>query len=130
MNIIGQVAPVAAVNSNALLGVVGADVAGLIDLNQQLFAAADANGDLRRVEITLNSAVSLGGENFSFSTGLRNLFGYNVTTQSSTVLGRPARITIEAAQGQVLDNQEINGFLASVKLSVVCWRHLKSEFTE
>nr|WP_262466676.1 Ig-like domain-containing protein [Acinetobacter radioresistens] len=117
LNIIGQVAPVAAVNSNALLGVVGADVAGLIDLNQQLFAAADANGDLRRVEITLNSAVSLGGENFSFSTGLRNLFGYNVTTQSSTVLGRPARITIEAAQGQVLDNQEINEFLASVKLS-------------
>ncbi len=117
LNIIGQVAPVAAVNSNALLGVVGADVAGLIDLNQQLFAAADANGDLRRVEITLNSAVSLGGENFSFSTGLRNLFGYNVTTQSSTVLGRPARITIEAAQGQVFDNQEINEFLASVKLS-------------
>jgi Ca2+-binding RTX toxin-like protein len=122
LNIIGQVAPVAAVNSNALLGVVGADVAGLIDLNQQLFAAADANGDLRRVEITLNSAVSLGGENFSFSTGLANLFGYNVTTQSSQlalplVPSRPARITIEAAQGQVLDNQEINEFLASVKLS-------------
>ena len=65
LNVTGPAAPIAVANSNALLGLVGADVTGLIDLNKQFFIAADVNNNLSKVEITLDSTLSLGGETFA-----------------------------------------------------------------
>ena len=128
LNVTGQAAPIAVANSNALLGLVGADVTGLIDLNKQFFIAADVNNNLSKVEITLDSTLSLGGETFAYSEALATMFGLNVSVQASTLtvtlpvigtlLGQPAKITIESLTANTpLDNQVINEFLASVKMS-------------
>jgi len=128
LNVTGPAAPIAVANSNALLGLVGADVTGLIDLNKQFFIAADVNNNLSKVEITLDSTLSLGGETFAYSEALATMFGLNVSVQASTLtvtlpvigtlLGQPAKITIESLTANTpLDNQVINEFLASVKMS-------------
>ncbi len=128
LNVTGPAAPIAVANSNALLGLVGADVTGLIDLNKQFFIAADVNNNLSKVEITLDSTLSLGGETFAYSEALATMFGLNVSVQASTLtvtlpvigtlLGQPAKITIESLTANTpLDNQMINEFLASVKMS-------------
>ncbi|RSC21720.1 Ig-like domain-containing protein [Acinetobacter sp. FDAARGOS_515] len=130
LNVTGPAAPIAAANSNALLGLVGADVTGLIDLNKQFFVAADVNNNLSKVEITLDSTVSLGGEKFEYSQYLAEMFGLKITAQTSSLTvtdpllgivlipGQPAKITIESLTANTpLDNQIINEFLASVKMS-------------
>jgi hypothetical protein len=69
LNVTGPAAPIAVANSNALLGL-GCRCYGLIDLNKQFFIAADVNNNLSKVEITLDSTVSLGGETFAYSQAL------------------------------------------------------------
>ncbi|RKG35013.1 type I secretion protein, partial [Acinetobacter guerrae] len=130
LNVTEPAAPIAVANSNALLGLVGADVTGLIDLNKQFFVAADVNNNLSKVEITFDSAISLGGEKFEYSQDLAAMFGLKITAQTSSLTvtdpllgivlipGQPAQITIESLTANApLDNQVINEFLASVKMS-------------
>ncbi|WP_298146576.1 Ig-like domain-containing protein, partial [uncultured Acinetobacter sp.] len=114
--------PFAVSADNSLLGIVGANVAGLIELDKQVFVAADPNNDLTKVFIELNSALSLGGEEFNYSETLKNLFGYTVEAKTSIlqvlgILGRPATIEITKTGGGTLDNLQINEFLASVTMS-------------
>ena len=114
--------PFAISADNSLLGIVGANVAGLIELDKQLFVAGDPNNDLTKVFIELDSSLSLGGEKFNYSETLATLFGYKVEAKTSILqviglIGRPATIEITKIDGGTLDNLEINEFLASVTMS-------------
>ncbi|MFG0751184.1 calcium-binding protein [Acinetobacter ursingii] len=74
--------------------------------------------------------LSLGGEKFEYSQYLAEMFGLKITAQTSSLTvtdpllgivlipGQPAKITIESLTANTpLDNQVINEFLASVKMS-------------
>ena len=127
VNVVNPItAPSVLANANSLLGIIDTNIAGLIQLDQQLFAAADVNNNLSQVVITLaNGLIALGGEEFVYSEQLKELFGYTVVTQASTlevrvgdlviIPGQPAQITI-TKPGGILDNLEINEFLASVSM--------------
>ena len=115
--------PVAVANGNTLLGLVGLDVAGLIDLNQQLFAAADLDNNLTKIEIVQGGFISLSALEFGYSEKLEQEFGLKITpVQGGSLLGlgvlqlSASSIVIESADGGTLDNQQVLEFLATVAL--------------
>ncbi|MBK0067575.1 Ig-like domain-containing protein, partial [Acinetobacter sp. S54] len=125
LNVTGQAAPIAVANSNALLGLVGADVTGLIDLNKQVFVAADVNDDLVKVKISQTVFVGLVALKFDFSQELANELGLKIShVDGNSVLNAgllqtsPSSITIESTEaGQAVDNQSMLEFLGTVHLA-------------
>lgn len=117
-----NVAPVVEAQAEALLGVLGLGVLGL-SLGQQDLLAADANGNLSRVEIEYSPlvALNLSPLSFGYSAALAASFGYQVqVTESAGLLGivaPTARISVTALDGGVLDNAEVNQFLATIHLT-------------
>ncbi|MDK1683050.1 SwmB domain-containing protein [Acinetobacter terrestris] len=111
--------PVVAVNNGNLLGLLGGNVAGLIDLNQQRFIVGDANDDLKKVEVAFftGAGLSLGGGTWTYSEALKDQFGYNVqvATTGLPFFGQTVTATITAIDGSVLDNQEITEFLGTLR---------------
>src|SRR5690606_41438610 len=55
-----NVAPVVDVNMTELLGLVGLDALGLLDLSRQQYGVFDINGNLQRVELTYQPVVNVG----------------------------------------------------------------------
>ena len=115
--------PVAVANGNTLLGLVGLDVAGLIDLNQQMFAALDPDNNLSKVEITQGGFISVVALQFGYSQQLAQQFGLKITSvKGGSLLGlglvqlSASSIVIEALDGGTLDNQKVLEFLATVAL--------------
>ncbi len=117
-----NVAPVVELQAQTLLGLAGVGALGL-NLNEQDLLAADADGNLSRVEVEYAPLVALNLTplTFGFDPALAAAFGYQVQiTQSPGLLGivaPTARISITALDGGVLDNIEINQFLESVHLT-------------
>src|SRR5690606_15637329 len=107
------------VNNGNLLGLLGGNVAGLIDLNQQRFIVGDANDDLKKVEVAFftGAGLSLGGGTWTYSEALKDQFGYNVqvATTGLPFFGQTVTATITAIDGSVLDNQEITEFLGTLR---------------
>jgi Ca2+-binding RTX toxin-like protein len=114
-----NVAPNVAVSDGGLLGLLGGNVAGLIDLNQQRFIVGDVNEDMREVKVSFFSGagLSLGGGTWTYSQALKDQFGYgiSVATTGIPVIGQTTTITITAPTGSVFDNQEITEFLGTVR---------------
>jgi len=114
-----NVAPNVAVSDGGLLGLLGGNVAGLIDLNQQRFVVGDVNEDMTEVKVAFFSGVgvALGGGSWTYSEDLKDQFGYGISiaTTGFPVLGQTTTITITAPTGSVFDNQEITEFLGTVR---------------
>ncbi|MEZ2775029.1 Ig-like domain-containing protein, partial [Acinetobacter pseudolwoffii] len=114
-----NVAPNVAVSDGGLLGLLGGNVAGLIDLNQQRFVVGDVNEDMTEVKVAFFSGVGvdLGGGSWTYSEDLKDQFGYGISiaTTGFPVLGQTTTITITAPTGSVFDNQEITEFLGTVR---------------
>ena len=114
--------PVALAKDNTLLGLVGIDVAGLIDLNQQVFAVSDVNNNLQKVEIKQTVFIGLVALEFGHSSKIAADFGLKITsTKGGSLLGlgqiSPSSIVIESATaGATITNQQILEFLATVVL--------------
>ena len=127
---LGEQPPVVALSNNNLLGLLNLDVAGLLVLDQQPLLAFDPNNNLKEVSINFNSGIiglnlfSLLGTlfgsptNFNYSADLAREFGFLITTDPLTGLSLfgsdNMSITIRAADGGLIDNQEINEFLVTV----------------
>lgn len=101
----------------------GLDVAGLIDLNQQMFAALDPDNNLSKVEITQGGFISVVALQFGYSQQLAQQFGLKITSvKGGSLLGlglvqlSASSIVIEALDGGTLDNQKVLEFLATVAL--------------
>ncbi|WP_159438854.1 Ig-like domain-containing protein [Halomonas cupida] len=112
--------PQAFSTDTSLLGLVGLDALGLLDLSDQDLAAYDQDGDLREVVVT-NSAligVTLGAIGLDYSTALADELGLSVVPDSDSgilnVLGPSYWLTITDAGGGDIDNLAINEFLATV----------------
>lgn len=119
-----DLAPEAITQDNSLLGLIGLDVAGVIDLNQQVFFAADVNNNLQKVVITQTTFIDLVALKFDYSAKLESELGLKVTAvDGRSLLGlglvqlTESSITIEAAvPGQPISNQAILEFLGAVTL--------------
>jgi VCBS repeat-containing protein len=113
--------PTVAVNDGGFLGLLGGNIAGLIDFNQQKFVVGDINDDLKEVKVAYfgGVGVTLGTLDWRFSEQLKQHFGYqtSVVTTGFPILGQTVTLTITAADGGTLDNQEIVEFLGTVRAS-------------
>src|SRR5690606_33215431 len=73
-----NVAPVVAIKDTNLLGLIGADVAGLIVFEQQPLLAADANNNITKLTLSASNGVLLlstlkfvwGGDSYAATTAL------------------------------------------------------------
>lgn len=122
----GNLAPMPAVNVDGLLGLVGLEALGLLDLNQQAYSVIDANNDLRTVRLNYDPVVNVGLTKlvWAWSEEMQAEFGLTVTpiinTAALTALGYSASVEIKAfnpdGTPRNLDNLIINEFLATLKL--------------
>ncbi len=115
-----NVKPVVAIKDSSLLGLIGADVAGLIVLDQQPLLAADVNNNITKVEISGTALLSvLSSFDFTFNESLARELGLKVTIKNSGfLLFTESTVTIESTiAGNNIDNQVLNEFLASIKVT-------------
>ena len=109
---------VAMASAGGLLGLVNADVLGIIKLEQeQFFTASDINNDLATIEISYASLVGTSGLRFAYDEKLAAELGISVNQNTNSFLLFPnSTITITALNGGVLDNWKLNEFLGSLTL--------------
>jgi T1SS-143 domain-containing protein len=118
-----NVAPIAQAADATLLGLIGVDALGIIDLNQQAFIAVDQNQNLRSVEVKFNGllTVNLGSLSFSASAQLAADLGLEIHINNTSgilgVVGATSTITITAADGGNIDNLAVNELLATIQLN-------------
>ena len=102
-----------------LLGLVGLDLLGLLDLtSRQAYLATDVNNDIKQVEIKYQGIVGLGTYSLAASQALAAEFGLKVEVVNDTGFGSlllpSSRMVITAADGGMIDNATLNEFLATV----------------
>ena len=99
-----------------LLGIVAADVLGLIDLgNNQFFTATDINNNIESVVITYSTLIGLGSFEFNASQNLAADLGLDVSIVNSSFLtAASSELTITALDGGTIDNAKLNELLGTV----------------
>ncbi|MDQ8027407.1 MAG: Ig-like domain-containing protein [Brevundimonas sp.] len=103
---------------NGLLGLVDANVLGLIQLGQQqFFTASDANNDLASVVVRYSAAIGLGLKTFSYNAALAAELGLSVVQANTFLLPGSSQLTITAIGGGAVDNLKLNEFLGSITIS-------------
>ncbi|OTG86054.1 Ig-like domain-containing protein, partial [Acinetobacter sp. ANC 3813] len=140
-----NVAPVVAIKDSSLLGLIGADVAGLIVFEQQPLLAADANNNITKLTLSTSNGLSLlstlkfvwGGDSYAVTTGAFNStyqpavngphgsalleeLGIKISTGSTNTfvgINATANLVIESAvTGGNISNDVLNEFLAAVQI--------------
>ncbi|WP_395329242.1 Ig-like domain-containing protein [Novosphingobium sp. BL-8H] len=113
-------APIVQASGTALLGLVGVEALGLLDLSSQSLTAMDVNNNLKSVQVSYAPllSVNLGAFTLTASTALAAELGLQISvSNSSGVLGLLApssTLTITAVGGGAMDNLSVNELLASV----------------
>jgi uncharacterized repeat protein (TIGR02059 family) len=120
--VIANTLPVAIIQTGSLLGLVGADLLGVLKLEDRPFAAYDVNNDLKQVEISFVSVMTLAG-GWKYSTVLADQLGLQVVqTYDAGVLGAIAAtygLRISASDGGLVSNAAILEFLSTVHQSAL-----------
>ncbi|WP_292050597.1 MULTISPECIES: Ig-like domain-containing protein [unclassified Brevundimonas] len=115
----GNSAPFVGADANSWIisgGVIGYSLSG------QDLLVADADNNLAKVAVNYTPllAANLTPLGFAYDQSLATLYGYNVELVANEgflgVIAPSARIVITSASGDPLDNEEINAFLATVRL--------------
>ncbi|WP_262462519.1 Ig-like domain-containing protein [Alloalcanivorax balearicus] len=120
--------PVVNVDGGSLLGLVGVEAIGLLDLNHQMFSAYDPNNNLASVTIEMSSLLSInqilgllgaGNQTLNWSQALADELGLDIQFSDYNLfpLNLTPTLTITAADGGAIDNLAINEFLASIYLA-------------
>ncbi|WP_374072893.1 Ig-like domain-containing protein [Alloalcanivorax xenomutans] len=120
--------PVVNVAGGSLLGLVGVEAIGLLDLNHQMFSAYDPNNNLETVTIQMSSLLSIdeilgllgvGDQTLNWSQALADELGLNIQFNDYSLLplNTTPTLTITAEGGGAIDNLAINEFLASIYLA-------------
>ncbi|RYD70130.1 MAG: hypothetical protein EOP84_27205, partial [Verrucomicrobiaceae bacterium] len=71
-------APIAIAAGGALLGLVGADALGLVDVGAQAFVAYDPNGNLEEIVVEFDPLLTLGIHHLTYSSALATELGLTV----------------------------------------------------
>ncbi|WP_421706133.1 Ig-like domain-containing protein [Alloalcanivorax xenomutans] len=120
--------PVVNVAGGSLLGLVGVEAIGLLDLNHQMFSAYDPNNNLASVTIEMSSLLSVnqilgllgaGNQTLNWSQALADELGLDIQFNDYSLLppNLTPTLTITAVDGGAIDNLAINEFLASIYLA-------------
>ncbi|WP_218954221.1 tandem-95 repeat protein [Acinetobacter sp. YH01022] len=117
----GNAPPVTQAFDANLLGLIGADVLGVIDLSRQAMVALDVDNNLRTVVVKFAGVanVALGDAYLEVSAQLAKDLGLNFTVENTGLLGLlgpTSTLTITAIDGGDIDNWAINELLATVRL--------------
>ncbi|MDW9652892.1 type I secretion C-terminal target domain-containing protein [Sinorhizobium meliloti] len=116
-----EVAPdVTVTQSGGLLGLVGLDFLGLIDLSlNQAFTAMDANNNIKTVSIGYSNLLGWGFSQLNASSALANELGLSLQVSNSSFFGflSSGNITISAKDGGPIDNLKLNELLGTVTYS-------------
>ncbi|MDF1832041.1 MAG: Ig-like domain-containing protein, partial [Porticoccaceae bacterium] len=115
-----------------LLGIVGADLLGLVDFSQhQLFTATDANNNIESVVVDYDPVLALdvgfltgaGIRTWTYSSELAQEFGLDIQLDVSDItlltinVTDYARLTITSLDGGSIDNLQLNEFLGTLALT-------------
>ena len=104
--------------AQGLLGLIDADVLGLIQLDeQQFFSVSDVNNDTSEVTIRYEALLGLGLKTFAYSTALATELGLTVTQTDTFLLAASSQLVIRATDGGPIDNMRLNEFLGSVTIA-------------
>ncbi|BAI95536.1 hypothetical protein Sj15T_33330 [Sphingobium sp. TA15] len=113
-------APIVQASGTSLLGLVGAEALGLIDLSTQSLTAYDPNNNLRSVEVRFAPLLSanLGAFTLTASTALAAELGLQVSIANNPgllgILAPSSVLTVTALDGGPISNQAINELLNTV----------------
>lgn len=117
-----NVAPIVSVNQAELLGLVGVDALGLLDLSHQQYRVIDINDNLQRVELTYQPVVNVGLTRgyYDVSNALAAELGLKVESVTEqgllNLVGYSNTLVITALDGGTISNLAINELLAAVQL--------------
>jgi VCBS repeat-containing protein len=108
---------IAIASGGSLLGLVGAEALGVIDIGNQALVAYDTDGNLSRVVVSYDPVLSIGAQVLTYSTALATELGLNVAVSFSGIGGVTtllSTLTITSATAEPIDNLAINELLKSV----------------
>ncbi|ENU18594.1 hypothetical protein F994_03000, partial [Acinetobacter bohemicus ANC 3994] len=117
-----NVAPEVSVKLNQLLGLIGADALGLLDLSRQAYTVIDVNHNLQRVELVYQPVVNVGltRATYEVSAELAAELGLKVEYVTKggllNLLGYSNTLIITSLDGKTISNLAINELLAAVEL--------------
>ena len=117
-----NVAPEISLEVSTLLGLIGVDALGLLDLSRQAYSVVDVNNNLQRVELVYQPVVNVGLTRayFTVSTELATELGLKVTSVTDggllNLLGYSNTLIITALDGGTISNLAINELLAAVEM--------------
>ncbi|MBO4121110.1 BapA prefix-like domain-containing protein [Cupriavidus gilardii] len=117
-----NVAPeVSAQESGGLLGIVDANVLGLIDLSaQQVFGASDYNNNIEQVVLRYGGLLGLPLQRLGYNADLAAELGINVVPVHNPglagVVGASSTLTITSVDGGPIDTLRLNELLGSVTI--------------
>ncbi len=117
-----NVAPeVSAQESGGLLGIVDANVLGLIDLGaQQVFGASDYNNNIQQVVLRYGGLLGLPLQRLGYNVALAEELGISVAPVHSNgilgVIGASSTLTITSTDGGPIDTLRLNELLGSVTI--------------
>ncbi|WP_354667313.1 type I secretion C-terminal target domain-containing protein [Acinetobacter johnsonii] len=117
-----NVAPEISLEVNTLLGLIGVDALGLLDLSRQSYSVIDQNNNLQRVELVYQPVVNVGLTRayFAVSTELATELGLKFTSVTDggllNLLGYSNTLIITALDGGTISNLAINELLAAVEM--------------
>ncbi|MNZ01070.1 Poly(beta-D-mannuronate) C5 epimerase 5 [compost metagenome] len=117
-----NVAPEISLEVSTLLGLIGVDALGLLDLSRQAYSVVDVNNNLQRVELVYQPVVNVGLTRayFTVSAELAAELGLKVTSVTDggllNLLGYSNTLIITALDGGTISNLAINELLAAVEM--------------
>ncbi|NSX04783.1 Ig-like domain-containing protein [Cupriavidus gilardii] len=117
-----NVAPeVSAQDSGGLLGIVDANVLGLIDLSsQQVFGASDYNNNIQQVVLRYGGLLGLPLQRLGYNADLAAELGITVVPNHNSGIGgiiaASSTLTITSADGGPIDTLRLNELLGSVTI--------------
>ena len=115
-----QQAPIVQASGTALLGLVGVEALGLLDLSSQSLTAMDVNNNLKNVQVKYAPllSVNLGAYTLTASAALAAELGLQIQISNNSgilgILAPSSTLTITAIGGGAIDNLAINELLATV----------------
>ena len=117
-----NVAPEISLKLKELLGLIGADALGLLDLSRQAYSVIDVNDNLQRVELVYQPVVNVGLTRayYEVSAELAAELGLKVQSVRDggllNLIGYSNTLIITALDGGSISNLAINELLAAVEL--------------
>ncbi len=111
-------APVVSANNSTLLGLVGVEALGVLDISNQAVFAMDANNNIKTVTVKYTTLLNVSTYQLTASSALAAELGLTISIVNSPgllgLLAASSTITITATDGGPIDNMKLNELLTTI----------------